>query len=56
MAAEFICRLSCLRQQSTERSAQRGQAAFNHPPHEAVVYAGIPMNEHIAKGDDTWEL
>lgn len=48
--------LSRLRQEPIKRRAQRGQAALDHTPYDAVVNAGVTMNKHVAKGDDAREV
>lgn len=43
-------------QKLCEYSAQRNQVGFDHPPHQAVVHAGVAVDQYVAKRHDARQL
>ena len=47
---------SRLREQTVDGGAQPAKAGLDDAPNQAVVHGGVPVDQHIAEGDDARQL
>ena len=56
MDVSWTISLSGRGEQFFDPGSKRAEAGFDHAPYQAVVHAGITVNQDIAKGDDARKI